>query len=173
MIPSANASSSITVASMVTCCSLPRGSVKRRSTYLMSLSLMVFRTSEALLIFPSSLIARGRWEDCSVGGGAAEWSDGVQSALAGADADGLFDGRDEDFSVADAAGLGGVADRLDGAVHQLVRQHDLDLHLRQEIHDIFGAAIELGVSLLAPKPLGLGDGNALQPDFLQRLLHFI
>jgi hypothetical protein len=61
--PSANVSSSIVDTSIVTCCILPRGSVKRRSTYLMSLSLMVFRTSEALLIFPSSLIAHRLWRD--------------------------------------------------------------------------------------------------------------
>ena len=55
----------------------------------------------------------------------------------------------------------------------LVGQHDLDLHLGQEVDDVFGAAIELGVALLAAEALGLGDGDALQPDFLQRLLHLV
>ena len=51
--------------------------------------------------------------------------------------------------------------------------HDLDLHLGQEIHDIFGAAVEFGMALLAAKALGFGDGDALDADFLQRLFHFI
>src|SRR4029453_6825381 len=43
--PSANTTSSIRPVSKVTCCHLPRGSVKRRSTYFTSLSLIDFRTS--------------------------------------------------------------------------------------------------------------------------------
>src|SRR5450755_864789 len=48
--PSAKASSSINVWSNVTCCHLPRGSVKRKSTYLTSLSLIDFRTSLAVFM---------------------------------------------------------------------------------------------------------------------------
>jgi len=44
MMPSAKASSSISLESMVTCCILPRGSVKRRSTNLTSSSLIFFVT---------------------------------------------------------------------------------------------------------------------------------
>src|SRR5260370_1408267 len=50
MKPSANVSSSIMPPSNVTCCHLPRGSVKRRSTYFTSLSLMDFRTSLAVFM---------------------------------------------------------------------------------------------------------------------------
>src|ERR1700754_3853426 len=48
--PSAKMSSSIMLTSKVTCCHLPRGSVKRRSTYLTSLSLIDFRTSLAVFM---------------------------------------------------------------------------------------------------------------------------
>src|ERR1700742_3219562 len=48
--PSENESSSIIPASKVTCCHLPRGSVKRRSTYLTSLSLIDLRTSLAVFM---------------------------------------------------------------------------------------------------------------------------
>src|SRR3954454_8419594 len=48
--PSANVSSSIIDLSNVTCCHLPRGSVKRKSTYFTSLSLIIFRTSLAVVI---------------------------------------------------------------------------------------------------------------------------
>src|SRR6202158_104455 len=48
--PSAKTSSSIMPTSKVTCCHLPRGSVKRRSTYFTSLSLIDFRTSLAVFM---------------------------------------------------------------------------------------------------------------------------
>src|SRR4051812_24925719 len=48
--PSAKVSSSIMPTSKVTCCHLPRGSVKRRSTYFTSLSLIDFRTSLAVFM---------------------------------------------------------------------------------------------------------------------------
>src|SRR5438270_4318646 len=50
IVPSAKMSSSIMLTSNVTCCHLPRGSVKRRSTYLTSLSLIDFRTSLAVFM---------------------------------------------------------------------------------------------------------------------------
>src|SRR3978361_1349475 len=50
MVPSAKISSSIMPMSKVTCCHLPRGSVKRRSTYFTSLSLIDLRTSLAVFM---------------------------------------------------------------------------------------------------------------------------
>src|SRR6516162_2628262 len=97
----------------------------------------------------------------------------VRAALAGADADRLVDRRDKDLAVADPAGVRGLLDRLDRALDQRFLHHDLDLHLRQEVDDIFGSAIELGMSLLATEPLGLGDGDALDADLVERLLHLV
>src|SRR5829696_2368151 len=105
--------------------------------------------------------------------GAAEKSNGVGAALAGADAQRLLDGRDEDLAVADPAGLGGVSDRLDDALGETVLDHHLELHLGEEVDDIFGAAIELGMALLAPEPLRLGDGDSRHADLVQRLLHLV
>ena len=48
--PSAKVSSSISETSKVTCCHLPRGSVKRKSTYFTSLSLIIFMTSLAVVM---------------------------------------------------------------------------------------------------------------------------
>src|SRR5665213_1283226 len=48
--PSEKESSSMIETSKVTCCHLPRGSVKRRSTYLTSFSLIAARTSLAVFI---------------------------------------------------------------------------------------------------------------------------
>ena len=50
IVPSAKMSSSIIEMSNVTCCHLPRGSVKRRSTYFTSLSLIDLRTSLAVFM---------------------------------------------------------------------------------------------------------------------------
>src|ERR1700754_134099 len=62
MVPSAKMSSSIIDTSKVTCCHLPRGSVKRRSTYFTSLSLMDLRTSLAVFMnTPYCLPRSGRW----------------------------------------------------------------------------------------------------------------
>ncbi len=53
-------------------------------------------------------------------------------------------------------GLGGVADRLDRRGRAFSSaDDDLDLHLGQEVDDVFGAAIKLGVALLAAEALGL------------------
>src|SRR5215510_10488660 len=48
--PSENVSSSIIETSKVTCCHFPRGSVNRKSTYLTSLSLIIFITFLAVVI---------------------------------------------------------------------------------------------------------------------------
>src|SRR5262245_12172453 len=83
---------------------------------------------------------------------------GVGTALAGADANSLVDGRDEDLAVADATRMRGLLDRLDGALDQGLLQHHLDLHLRQEIDDVLGAAVKLGMALLPAEALGLEHG---------------
>ena len=54
-----------------------------------------------------------------------------------------------------------------------VAEHDLDLHLGQKIDDIFGAAIEFGMALLAAEALRLGHRDALQPGLLKRFLHLV
>ena len=56
---------------------------------------------------------------------------------------------------------------------ELVRQHNLDLHLGQEVDDVFRTPVELRMALLASEALGLGDGDALQAHFLQRFLHLV
>ena len=71
----------------------------------------------------------------------------------GADADDFLDIGDENLPVADFAGLGGTDDGPDGAVHPVVRKHDLDLDLGQEIDVVFAAAINFGVALSGVRSL--------------------
>src|SRR5262245_23303819 len=86
-----------------------------------------------------------------------------------ADAERMVDWRDEDFSIADLAGFGGLDDRFDGLVDLRRRNDDLDLDLREEAHGVFGTAVNLGVTFLAPVAFDFGDRHALQPDVGQRL----
>src|SRR3954469_3754648 len=116
--PSANASSSTIETSKVTCCHLPRGSVKRKSTYLTSLSLIALSTSLAVFIrlVLFSPLQQGKAAaraGCGGGKNARSGSDRVRSRLPGTDADRFLDGRYKNLAIADPAGLGGLADRLD------------------------------------------------------------
>src|SRR5258708_25541852 len=96
----------------------------------------------------------------------------VRARLAGADAQRLLDGGDEDLAVADLAGMGGLLDGLDGALDLGVVDHDLDLHLGQEAHQVLGAAIDLGLALLAAETLDLADRQPRDADAGQRVPHF-
>src|SRR5580704_21291 len=192
--PSAKASSSIMPWSKVTCCHLPRGSVKRRSTYFTSLSLIDFRTSLAVFMNTPyvwrvvSKVERGLSEianktrppkqpcrnlskvaKCRIASG----SDSVQPGFSGSDPDRFLDVGHEDFAVADAPGLGRAPNCVDRLLDQVVGDHDLDFDLGQEVHDVLRTPIEFGMTLLPPKALGLGNGDALQFDLLKRLLHLV
>src|SRR5580692_1104716 len=180
IMPSANVSSSIWLMSKVTCCHLPRGSVKRKSTYFTSLSLIIFMTFFGVVM--AGVPFRGAGQSCCCcfvqqpqvrASAQSSGSDGVKPGFPRPDPDGFFDVRDEDLAVADPPGLGSAPDRLDRFFNHVVAKHNLDFHLGKKIDDIFGAAVEFGVSLLAPKPLGLGHRYSLQTHLLQRLLHLV
>src|ERR1044072_218824 len=98
---------------------------------------------------------------------------GVDAGFTGPDPDRFLDVRDEYLAVPDPTGSRPATDPLDSFFDHVVTEDNFDLHLREEIHDVLGAAIELGVPLLAPKTLGLGHGDALQSNLLQRLLHLV
>src|ERR1700686_3718156 len=141
--PSAKTSSSIRPTSNVTCCHLPRGSVKRRSTYFTSLSLIDFRTSLAVFMnTPFGLqidLAAGsdrRVMLNTFGGCSIQYqsigkvdSDSIQPRFPRPDANGFLDVGHEDLAVADTPGLGRAPDRVDGPFNQIIRDHDLDLNL--------------------------------------------
>src|ERR1700674_1477691 len=188
IMPSAKVSSSIMVTSKVTCCHLPRGSVKRRSTYFTSLSLMDFRTSLAVFMNtpyglqviviwpqPATVVMLNTIGCCSIqyqSIGSLD-SDGVEPGFPGSDANGFLDIGYEDLAVADAAGLGRAPYRVDRFLDQVVGDHDLDFDLGLKIHDVLCTAIKLGVTLLPSEALGFGDRDALQSDFLKRLFHLV
>src|SRR5260370_19995953 len=103
----------------------------------------------------------------------AEFSYGGVAALASTNSDGVVDARHEDLAVTDAAGMRRAADRLDRLLDHLVLDDQLDLHFGQEVDDVFGTAIELGVAFLPAEALGLQDGDPLQSDLIECVLHLI
>src|SRR6478752_2278447 len=110
--PSAKTSSSMMPVSKVTCCHLPRGSVKRRSTYLTSLSLMDLRTSLAVVMdtsYAQQVVVMWR-RTAADGEEGVRTSDGIEAGFSGTDTDGFLDVGNEDLAIADAAGLRGAAD---------------------------------------------------------------
>src|SRR6201991_573615 len=101
MVPSFRKSSSTIIRSKVTCCHLPRGSVKRTSTYLTSFSLISLWMSAAVVFL--SAISRSslqRLSDVAHTPAGAMFLDGVRAGFAGADTDGFLDIEDENLAVA-------------------------------------------------------------------------
>src|SRR5665213_3647372 len=154
------------------CCHLPRGSVKRKSTYFASCSVNRSITVSISPAIVRSCCWKKKEVEIAPGSGRVRLNR-VGAALAGADADRLLDGRDEDFAVADAPGMRRLLDRLDRALNHRIFHDDFDLHLGQEVDDVFRAAIELGMALLPAEALGLDDGDPFDADLVQGLLHFI
>src|SRR5215467_2144526 len=120
------------------CCHLPRGSVKRKSTYLHSCSLIISSTLSVSAIFPFPVVAGFQQGRSPAARRYRASSDRVRAALAGADADRFLDVRNKDLAVADAAGMRGLLDRLDRPFDHRFFHHHFDLHLGQEVDDVFG-----------------------------------
>src|SRR5262249_12166317 len=66
-------------------------------------------------------------------------------------------------------GAGRRSQRLDHALLLFARDRDLDPHLRQEVHDVLGAAIDLGVAFLAAVTFDLGYRHAADAEAVERL----
>src|ERR1700730_11213707 len=97
----------------------------------------------------------------------------VAVGFAGPDPQGVIDRRHEDLAVADLAGAGARGNDPDRLVGEVGRDSDLDPELRQEVHDIFGAAVDFGVTLLAAVALDLGYRHAMDADRRQCLAHLV
>src|SRR6476619_3668227 len=100
-------------------------------------------------------------------------SDGIRAAVAGTDPDCLLDRQHANLAVADPPGPCGALDRLDDAVDLVVLDHHLDFPLGDEVDDLFGTAIELGMALLATEALDLTDSDSADAGVVQRVLHIV
>jgi hypothetical protein len=98
---------------------------------------------------------------------------GFLAGFAGADAHHLLQVADENLAVADLAGACSAFNGFDHAVDQVIVHGGLDLHLGQKVDHILGAAVQLGMALLAAEALDLGDRDALHPDVREGFAHFV
>src|SRR5688572_1613424 len=128
-MPSSKSASSSRETGRVVCCHVPGRSQNLRSTNCTSCFFASSITSLGFTLPPSGP-NRPPTFVYSTTGTSPVGSDRVLAALTGADADGVFDGRDEDLPVADLAGTSRLLDRVDRALHERVWHHDVDLHLR-------------------------------------------
>src|SRR3990170_929278 len=84
------------------------------------------------------------------------------------------DRGEEEFTVPDTAGLGGLADRVDHPIHPAVRDHDLDLDLRQHVHLIgLATAAHVNDPLLHTAAGDVDDVQAADADRRQGVLHVV
>src|SRR4029077_15238820 len=103
----------------------------------------------------------------------AIFSERVAVGFAGANAQGVVDRGDEYLTVANLASLGGAADRLDNLVNVLFGDGDLDADFWQEVHRIFGAAIDFGMALLAPITLHFSNRHSVNANREKGVAHFV
>lgn len=75
--------------------------------------------------------------------------------------------KDENFTVTDFAGLRRANNRIYADIDNVVRHDNLNFYLRQKIHHILRAAIQLGMAFLTAKTFHLGDRHAGNADFSQ------
>jgi len=73
--------------------------------------------------------------------------------------------RDEDLAVATLPVRAAPTMALDHLVHEAVLDGDLDAGLGHEVHDVFRAAIQLGVAALPPEALDLRHRHAGNAEF--------
>ncbi len=97
---------------------------------------------------------------------AVRWLEGCVPPFAGADADGVGYGYDEDLAVPDIASVGSLAYRVDQSVDVAVGDYDLDLYLGQHVHFVrLAAAAHMDDPLLHP---AAGDVDDVQADHAGR-----
>src|SRR5579883_1468565 len=80
---------------------------------------------------------------------------------------------DENLPVADLPGPCSSRNGLDDAIRLLARHRDLHAQLGQEIHGIFGAAVDFRVPLLSPVAFYFRDRHTAYPESGERLPDFV
>src|SRR5450830_1214436 len=73
----------------------------------------------------------------------------------------------------DLTGPGGFFNGFDGLFDDGVVDGGLDLGLRQEVHHVLGATVQLRVPFLTPETFDFRDGDALHVDGRKRFTHFV
>jgi len=96
-----------------------------------------------------------------------------RAGFAGADPHGVLDRNHEDLAVADLAGAGGGLHGLHGACHGGVVDDRFQLYLRHEVHLVFGAAVDFGLTLLPAIAFDFRDRQTFNARLDQRFAHVV
>src|SRR5215471_10118575 len=80
---------------------------------------------------------------------------------------------DENLSIADLPGPRPSRNGLNGTIHVLCRYGNFDAKLGQEVHRVFGAAVDFRVPLLSPVAFDFRYGHSAYPEPAQRLPDFV
>src|ERR1035437_1954376 len=89
-----------------------------------------------------------------------------------ADANGLFDVGYKYLAVADLLRLRGLDDCGHGSIQMLVADDEFKLHLRQKIHGVFAAAIDLRMAFLAAEAFDYADRHSFDSHLVQGVFDF-
>src|SRR5437764_11676383 len=156
--PSVKISSLYSVSVVVKCCQETGRSVNLKSTSFTSWSLIILLTSEAVLSLAMGVGYRvKKLKRCS---GRSLPASTLQPFIAStldclfadffrANPHSVLDREHKNFSVADLARLGGADHDTNRFVDHFIREHDLDFYLREKIHRVFAAAVNLRLAFLA------------------------
>src|SRR4030095_2961071 len=82
------------------------------------------------------------------------------SSFSGSDPDRFFHFGYENFSITDFSGLRFFQNRLDGTLCPIIGDNDLEFNLWKKIHGVFGAAVDLAVSLLPAESFYLAQSHS-------------
>src|SRR6185437_10620586 len=126
--PSSKVSSDNSAMGQLKCCQVPKVSTNLISTILAPLFFASSNTLLGVLMVQLSLYVNAAAERLFRSGNQLK-SNSLLAGFLGADADGVFNRADENFSVADLAGPGRLDDGIHRRLHICVREHDFEFQL--------------------------------------------
>jgi hypothetical protein len=100
-------------------------------------------------------------------------SEGALASLIIANPDGIVHSCEKNFSVTNFSRACGVNDSLHRFFYQLVGENHFDLDFGDQVHGVFAAAINLGVTFLAAMTADFKDGHAFDADFVECVFHSV
>jgi hypothetical protein len=107
----------------------------------------------------------------TINGVSATRSQRLRPAFACSDPHRFFDVANEDFSIADLAGLGHTQNRFDGALCLIVGNNHLKFYFRKKIDSVLRATINFAVPFLAAKAFYLAKTHSFHAYCQKRLFH--
>src|SRR5579871_1642975 len=90
------------------------------------------------------------------------------AAVAVPDPNSVVYGGHEDLSVTDLAASSRIGNRLQGGLKALIRRHQFQLDLGEEVHLVLRPPVNLRMPFLASVPPHFGDRNPLRADADER-----